>query len=381
MAEGSSSSNWPLMDSPSRKTPSSPSSRLQTITEGNNRNAPAVPPRSSLRENGSTTSLPGRSAPPAYGWVPEAKPKPEPEDGRVPVEGEKLAELRRGGGHIRSRRGGWVRLGLIFGVLALIVIGLAVGLGVGLTVGKENNKKQQPDPGPSNPGTGPMNNTFPLGEYSMVTALKDVSTNCTSNSATWSCYPATVFDPSVPGSNTSSMATFNWIIQPTASDYATVSTGATSDAGIPANLTISSTNNPLSVSFTNQSLTYFASSSNSTSARYTFSFTTSKVVFPPVALTSDNAATKCFYNQTMFLATLYLAAPRDYPSSSLANSDGVGGFTQWPFALEITQTSPGGQDVPACYEYINGAVGKPISPGLAPEPSTKQCLCDYNNFH
>ena len=214
----------------------------------------------------------------------------------------------------------------------------------------------------------------------MVTALKGVSTDCTSNSATWTCYPGTIFDPSVVSSENGSMASFNWIIQATSSSYATNTTGATSDAGIPANLTISSTNNPLSVSFTNKTLTYFASSSNTSSPRYTFSFSISKNVFPSVALTSDNSASECFYNQTTFLGTLYLSAPRNFPSGAMASSEGVGGYTQWPYALEITQTSPGGQDVPACYQYVNGTVGDPISPSLTPEPSTSQCLCDYKNF-
>lgn len=315
---------------------------------------------------------------------------PEPIDGdedlTAPVEGEKLAELRRSGGYIRPKRtrGGWGRLSVIV-VLVLVIIGLAVGLGVGLTAGKkhENNSSssggQSSQPAGTTPDTG-LTQQFPLGEYSMITALRTVITDCTANADTWRCYPYTIYDPSDGTTNTSSLATFNWIITNTSTAYATNATQSTPSDGVPSNLTISSTNNPFSVIFSNQPLTYTATSANTSSPRYTFSFTMSKSVIPSVQITDDGAAAECFYNHTIFTGTLYLSAPSTYPGDLSANDTGIGGYDPWPYAVEIQQESPGGHDVPACYEMANGAVGARILTMESTEPVGNQCLCDYRNY-
>jgi hypothetical protein len=177
------------------------------------------------------------------------------------------------------------------------------------------------------------------------------------------------------------LATFNWIISNTSSTYASDATKASSLSVMPANLTISSTNNPFSISFSNQSMTYIpATSSNATSARYTFSFTQNKTVIPTISLTSSGATAVCFFNTTTFSGTLYLDAGRTFPSAAMANDTGLAGYTQWPYAIEITQSSPGGQDVPACYESVNGVVGARILTATAPEPTENECACDYRNY-
>ena len=372
--------------------------RLSTITEGA---ANARQPKGILRTNPSsrTVSRPGdsrhnsggvsrnsqdtvRTAPPAYEWVPE--PKQAEEDGHVPVEGEKVAQLRHGTRTRQRRRdrGGWGRLALILGLVLLLAIALGVGLGVGLSKRKPRNTAQNApsaQPAGTTPDTGQVQ-SFPLGEYSLITALRTVDTNCTSNPATWRCYPYTVFSASDSSTNTSSLATFNWVVSNTSTTYATNTTATTPAQGIPANLTVSSTLNPFSISFSDQPLTYISSSSNATSPRYTFNFTMQKPVIPSSAITDNNAAAECFFNQTIFSATMYLGAALTFPSEELAGMSGVGGYTPWPFAVEITQTSPGGQDVPACYETVNGAVGNRIINGLTPEPTSSTCLCDYRNY-
>lgn len=182
------------------------------------------------------------------------------------------------------------------------------------------------------------------------------------------------------GTDSTDYATFNWVITTTSSNYATNETGSTSDKGIPANLSVSSTNNPFGISFSNQPLTYISSSSNSSSARYTFSVEMSKYTVPSVSLTNDNTQSRCFFNATTLSGSLYLSAARNFPAGSLMNSTSVGGFTQWPFAVEVTQSSPGGANIPACYSFVNGTIGDRIATDLAAQPASSECLCGYRNF-
>ncbi|TKA78336.1 hypothetical protein B0A55_03615 [Friedmanniomyces simplex] len=395
---------------PAQKRISTPAAaRLSTITEGPNANNPGARnarPRGILHTNSSTPASPirptssrqasreaagrtsrdtTRSAPPAYNWVPE--PIDGDEDLRAPVEGEKLAELRRNGGYMRKRRerGGWGRLILILILVLLAVIALAVGLGVGLSRKHQQSSDsggQSSQPAGTTPNT-TLTQQFPLGEYSMITALRTVTANCTSNPSTWRCYPYTTYDPSDGSTNTSSLATFNWVITNTSSTYATnlTTTSSTSQANNPSNLTISSTNNPFSITFTNQPLTYLSpSATNTSSARYTFSFPQSKPVIPSTSLLSSGGAAECFFNSTTFTGTLYLDAPSTFPGGSLADETGIGGYAPWPFAVEISQTSGGGEGVPACYEMVNGGVGGRILTATTAEADGAECLCDYRNF-
>jgi len=167
-------------------------------------------------------------------------------------------------------------------------------------------------------------------------------------------------------------------------NYATPKTvSSTPDAGIPANLTVTSENDPFGIIFSAKPLTYIASSSNSSSSRYTFSFTMPKMVVPDPAITADNSASECFFNQTLFTGTIYLSAARDYPSTSSSDSTSIGGYEQWPHAVEVTQTASGGSNVPNCYETVNGVAEAPITTeaGLVPMPETNQCSCDYRNYY
>jgi hypothetical protein len=268
---------------------------------------------------------------------------------------------------------------VLLGVVLLVVLGLAIGLGVRLTVGrKKDHENENESTTPSNGGDGDTQPTLiqqlPLGQYSFATTLRAQQTNCSSNSATWRCYPYTVFNPSDPSTQASSLSTFDWIIRNDSAFYATSTTPNTPTSGILANLTISSTNNPFALAFTAQQLTYHADT-NATSPRLTFSFPLSKTVVPTSALTSNNAVTQCFFNSTILSGTIYLAGSLD----SLANSTGSGSYQDWPYAVEVTQSSPGGEGIPDCYETVDGKLGARIG-GLEPEAEGDECRCEYRNY-
>ena len=400
---------------PAEKRISLPASqRLTTITEGPNANLgaaetpPPIPRRSSRRNSQSSRHSrrwsAGSSAdnilrvgpPPPYDWVEE--PVDEKGDKANTAKDDKLAWLRRGKSEDgKRRRGGWVRLALIIGLILLLVIALAVGLGVGLSQkhkktdvtkhkdksggsgGNGSNGGQQtttPSDSGSKPDSDPPQK-FPLGTYSLVTALMTLEASCTANPATWRCYPDTVYSVST---TESSMAYFNWIVSNTSSTYADSSTASTDDKGVPANLTVSTTDNPFDISFSDKDLTYISASDDPDSARYTFSFTMPKQVDSLIALTQDNADTTCFYNQTAFTGTMYLSLDRTYPTGSDVSSTSLGGYEQWPYAVEITQTAYGGTDVPNCYKTLNGQLGDRITESLDPQSSDSECLCDYKNY-
>lgn len=382
---------------PAHKRIATPASqRLSTVLESqtaaNAGAKPNIPPKSSLRSYSRAAagpSSPGlrnshdtqRTGPPAYSWIPEL---PGDDEGNGPVEGEKLHNLRRGRSQPSKRaKGGWGRLALIMGIVLFVIIGLAVGLSVGLTVGRRKSNDagnaNSTQPSGTTPDAAPAQ-PFPLGEYSFVTALRTQQTDCTSNPATWRCYPYTVYNDSDNTTSSASLATFNWIISNTSSFYATNETAPSSAEGVDSNLTISSTNNPFSISFTNQTLRYISASGNDSSPRYTFSFQMHKAVIPSSSILSSGAAAECFYNQTTFTGTLYLNASRSYPNGDLADSTGVGGYQQWPYAVEVRQRQSGGTSVPDCYEYVNGRVGDRVLNGLDTQPLSRECICDYRNY-
>lgn len=260
------------------------------------------------------------------------------------------------------------------------VIGLAVGLGVGLTVGR---RKQETGNTTSENSTIPQSSEnsrpiqqFPLGQYSFVTTLRAQQTECTSNPATWRCYPYAIFDSSDPSTSASSQSTFDWIIRNTSDVYASNVTSPTSPEGISANLTISSTNNPFAITFTPQALSFYSSNSNATSSRLTFELTLPKVVVPTSAITPNNAVTQCFFNSTTLSGSIYLSAERD----SVASSGNIGSYEKWPYAVEIVQSSPSGQNTPECYEMVNGGLGERVQDGLDPVAEGGECRCEYRNY-
>lgn len=298
------------------------------------------------------------------------------------VSDERLEKLRRQGnnGNEKSwRRGGWVRLLLIaIVVVAVLAIALGVGLAFGLKRGKSNEDGTQ-DENNAPPASEIPSQKLPLGQYSLDTALRSVSTACTSNPATWRCFPYYVYNPDGSANETSD-AIFNWIITNTSATYATSDSPSTPSRGIPANLTVSTTENPFSIMFKDKPLTYISDSTNSTSARYTFEFTMPRRIVPSPAITSDGINAECFFNGTIYSANIYLAAERSIFLGGATDTFSPGGYEPWPYATEFKQSATGGEDVPDCYRSNDGQLGDRITNGLAPQSSNAECICDYRNY-
>jgi hypothetical protein len=374
-----------LPDSPSLRTPASKrislpvSQRSSTVTEGAVAQAPSSA-RWSARTSTSTAAT-HRTAPPPYQLLP---PLPVRNDIANPNDEEKLGRLRRKLS-ATERRGGWGRLALLVAAL-LGLIGLAVGLGVGLTTGEKKNSDGTDKGGATYTQQSPDDSMpaqqLPLGQYSFVTNLRAQQTNCTTNPATWRCYPYSVLDPPNPSTNATSQSTFNWIIRNTSAIYATKDTPSTPSAGIPANLTLSSTNNPFALTFTNQTLTYHSSSDDGSASSppvLTFAFTLPKTVVPTSAIASDNSATQCFFNSTILSGRISLAAS----SQSLLTGSAVddGDSEQWPYGVEVLQSSAGGEGTPDCYKTVNGGLSERVTEGLESIAAVgEECRCEYSNF-
>jgi hypothetical protein len=279
------------------------------------------------------------------------------------LEGDKLVAI---GPVVRSKRGGCKRIGFLV-LLAVVAIGLGIGLGVGLTRGGGGNK------GRAGAGTGtstPSQLAYPVGEYSLVTALNTIETNCTSDPNTWRCFPGPTFDQSTAAS----LATFNWLLSNTSAAYATNSSDlSTSAQGVAANLTISASNNPFSISFDSTPLTFI----NDTSPRYTFAANISQKIIPASNITADNRATVCYFNQTQVIGTLHLDNTFAQQYTFTGNN---ASYTLWPYAVQVELVSPGGQNTPACYYTTNGAIGDQINELLTAQPAEDVCLCEYRNY-
>ncbi|KAF2155289.1 hypothetical protein K461DRAFT_111029 [Myriangium duriaei CBS 260.36] len=361
-----------LAPPPPRRLSTPAGDRLSTILESSSAIGPAHRPRDSGNSWSSKipVTLPRASAdttPPSYTKEWQAAGANHPATGR------RAAWRRR----FDSKRGGWGRFLVLFLILLLIVIALAIGLGVGLSL-RHKSKSTDIADGDSQSSQSGTTQQFPLGEYTFVTALRGVQTNCTSDADTWRCYPYATYQND---DSTSGLTLFNWVLTASAPNIVTNSTPPTTDiGGIPANISISSDKNPFSISLNNQSLTFV---NNDNNPRYTFSFTYSQSIVPSAPVNGDNAATTCVFNQTTFTANLYLTGKetKQYPGTTLQSSSQVnGGFTPWPYAIEVYEYADGGQNVPTCYETNNGNLGQQIS-SLVSQPATRQCLCKYSNFN
>lgn len=281
--------------------------------------------------------------------------------------GEKFEDLRNNA--YVARRGGWRRICTVIVIVITCVIALVVGLAVGLH-NKHNNSAAPAAPSSSSsPSVGP----FPIGSYTFTTFLDTTSTNCTNNAESWKCEPSVTYATSP----TDSQATFNWIIS-----------AADANANSGSNLTISSTDNPFSIDFSNATLILV--DAGTVNERYTFSTTVPKDVFP-----SFNV--KCDYNYTTFTADLYTSKPKSYPGNSTsasatssaagaaatdraAGAPAGGAFANWKYAVDATQSVGGGVDVPACYNMNNGQPGGRVTSGYTVMPATDFCTCEYKNY-
>ena len=295
------------------------------------------------------------TAPPPYGFVDEPI---EEGDGRKPVEGEKLAKLRKEDDEGVHRPWWKRRRVVLLIVISILLVGLALGLGIGLG---QKKKEQRKSAAGHKPDAEPEPLRFPLGSWTAGATLISAATACTSNPNTWRCYPykiggATLFDLTI--ANTSEV-------------YAPNSTVESSAAGgVPANLTVTSLN-PFAIPFTNQSLTYISSPDNATSARLTWTFEMAKSVMASASMGSNGATAKCLFRSAVFRGTLYLQAPRS--QEPMQN----GGDHEWPYAVEIRQSARGGDGVPECRESSGGGT---VGGDLVPQSSESECDCVYRNY-
>ncbi|PNS21629.1 hypothetical protein CAC42_988 [Sphaceloma murrayae] len=285
-------------------------------------------------------------------------------------ENEEKPGLRR---RIAGRRGGIGRCMIIAVVVLAVIIALAVGLGIGLS----RRNRSSNSAAESDTQSLQSSQEFPLGQYTFVTTLRTVQTDCTSDPATWRCYPYNTYQNN---NSTAGLALFNWVINAASQEFpSNGSTPSTQASGTTTSLSVSSSRDPFSIPLDNRSLTYVNDNNN---PRYTFNFTYSKNVVPTTAISTSNVASTCFFNQTQFTATLYLSNSRalDYPGQGLMDAAQIqGGYPRWPYAVEIREVSGAGQDVPACYEMVNGAVGQRTG-DLMPQSSDRRCSCNYRNF-
>ncbi|KAB8446240.1 hypothetical protein FH972_025222 [Carpinus fangiana] len=270
-----------------------------------------------------------------------------------------------------SSRGGWKRLAAIIAVVLVVIIALAVGLGVGLTRKKSSDsssEQQQPS------GTDSLNTPqpFPLGSWSLSTALSTVDTACTSAADTWACPPYQTYAQSPSGAET----VYNWRIT------------ASNPSAINDSLLISSTDNYFLLMFSNTTLSL--TDAGQPTERYTFSIDAPKQVYPTQSLSDSSGRDTCFFNGTLLSASLYTRMPTTYNPTAGANGTTAmaatvaamsNAFADWPYAVQVNFTQPGGNDVPDCYPVIDNVVSGPrITSGLTAQPESSTCSCNYANY-
>jgi hypothetical protein len=204
--------------------------------------------------------------------------------------------------------------------------------------------------GPTNPAS---NTTFPAGSYSIETYLDTVSTNCTSNSATWNCYPYFTYATSP----SQSAATFDWIITPVE--------GTT-------NYTVSSTRNYFSLIFANASMSLMNQGTDQ--EHYFFQMNIQKPVIPTTALTSSNVVSTCYFNQTTLQAYLYTKMEKSYPSNGTNDTNTTEPFAPWPYAVKVEQVSAAGPRTPTCLDASGNSMGD-----FSVSDTADLCDCLYLN--
>lgn len=197
---------------------------------------------------------------------------------------------------------------------------------------------------------------FPLGSWSVPTYLTSTNTSCTSNSATWRCYPYNTYTDSNPST---SFSTLLWRI--------------TSPTNSTLDLEISNSNPTFSYPFTNQPLALADANDVSLSA-FSFDFTYRKQVVPNRDITGDNGATRCYYNNTLLSVKLY-NNEQGAGGQVVGPPPGTANTTQeWPYAVEYQETI---NEAPECFRYVNGEETDPVDVAAG---TGGDCVCAYRNY-
>ncbi|KAI9692124.1 MAG: hypothetical protein M1822_006354 [Bathelium mastoideum] len=372
----------PTAPRPPRRILASAGKRLSTIMENSNPTTQA-PSNGSFAKKFLMTENPLRKNHNKEPAIYEMSPASEANSSSIDSERHRILAENR---HI-ARRGGWKRLALILLLLLLTLIALGLGLGLGLSrklhpsdsttpssdFASGTNSSALPTATPGVPSSSPQ---FPLGTYSLTTYLATVNTNCTSNSATWTCFPYTTYT----SNPSTALTTFNWALS---------MNGTTDNAR-----EISALQDPFALNFASEPLALL--DANLPTERYTLNITLPKQVSPSTALAGANGeVSTCFYNSTTLQAELYMKMASSNNDSSSTGGGGNGGsggedssgggaggasYPAWPFAVRVEQVATGGEGVPDCYEMENGVVGQRITTGLESEGPASECSCVYQNF-
>ena len=201
------------------------------------------------------------------------------------------------------------------------------------------------------------NATFPAGSYRFDTYLDTISTNCTSNPATWRCYPFFTYATSP----TQATATFDWIISPSEA----------SEGG--SNYTISSTQNYFSIVFNNASLSLMNPGADD--EHYFFQTMMDKPTKPVAQLGSENVASTCYFNSTTFHGYLYTKMQKTFSTNDTnASTDANPAFADWPFAIRVEQVASAGAGTPTCVGPSGESLGD-----FSVADGTQLCDCLYMN--
>ena len=237
---------------------------------------------------------------------------------------------------------------------------------------------RSPSPGASAPpeSTGP----FPLGSYLFSTFLDTVSTGCVEEPRAFTCYPYQTYRESAA----QSAFTFNWIIA-----------AATGAAAASSDFTISSSENPFALAFTDMPLRLVDEGAEA--ERYVFQLSADKVVVPTGSIGGETARLGCHYNDTTFEAQLFTKRPKKklqisrapvsriysaYPppppwrTSVLAKR---AQYQPWPYAVQVEQTIQSGPGVPSCFKMANGERKDPANVDLEVRKGAGVCRCLYRD--
>ncbi|KAM5343029.1 hypothetical protein ACJ41O_013995 [Fusarium nematophilum] len=276
--------------------------------------------------------------------APTSRPPPpsykEAHAGKGKVVGREAADEERGG---KGRASGVARRRgcCLLGVAVVTMVVIAIGLGVGLTIGlKDRDDSSSQDPSTAS-ASAAASSSFPAGSFAFKAALRETSTECTSNPSTWRCYPYTE----------GASVTFFWIITYVNTQY----------------YTVSSTDNPFAPSFSNLTLSLL--DEDTSQERLRFAFSMDKVVVPDDKLSSSNRAARCTFEDTRFEATMWT---RKSGGGGGEETDG-GRFAPWPGDVEIVQRKMGESGSPTCADSDGDKVAD-IKPGSG------TCECRYSSF-
>ena len=210
--------------------------------------------------------------------------------------------------------------------------------------GKSQDDSSSSSSPPSNPPTS-STPAFPIGSYTFNTTLQQQQTDCTTNPATWRCYPY----------NIGQAASFSWVI--------------TQDPNNKGLYTISASDNPFAPSFKNLSL--FLKDSSTPNERFEFEFSINKTVVPTAPLSTGNTAAQCVFENTQFQGTIWT---RQHNGMGIETpKDGGVKYSPWPGDVEVVQTTNANAGEPKCVD----AKGNDLA---AIQAGTGDCTCEYASF-